>query len=354
MKYSLEFDSDDILDEISNKIINIFDIAKVHELDLTILDVLNGNTILLIDGCDNGLSIDTVGFKHRNVERSQNETIIKGPQEAFTESGSVNRSLIRKQLRSPDLITEFITIGETSKCLISVLYLKNVVNPDLLNKVKNRINDLSNKVDGIEDTSILEQYLEERPYSPIPTILFTERPDRASAFIKEGHIVILTDHSPNCIIAPVTFWSFFHSGSDMYDRWIYGNFNRTIRMIAFIVSLLTPSIYLAITNFHPGSIPVDLLLSIAATREIVPFPAYIEVLIMEISFELVREAGVRIPQPIGPTIGIVGALILGQAAVEANIVSPILVIIVAITGIGSFALPDNNASYAIRIGRFLF
>jgi spore germination protein KA len=200
---------------------------------------------------------------------------------------------------------------------------------------------------------MLEQYLDEHPYSLVPSALNTERPDRACAFLLEGHVILIMDNSPAALVMPITIWSLLHSAEDHYMRWAYSNFMRVIRLLALFVAVMTPSVYIAVATFHEEMIPTDLLLAIAATREQVPFPALLEVLLMEFAFELVREAAVRVPTVIGPTIGIVGALILGQAAVEANIISPILVVIVAMTGISSFTIPEPSLNFAVRITRFI-
>jgi spore germination protein KA len=314
--------------------------------------VLYGNTILVIDGFDEVIIINNAGFEHRSIERTQIENVAKGPAEAFIESGEINCSLIRKQLRDENLITEGMLIGESSSCKVYIMYLKDVANTKLIENVKTKIREI--QVDSVQNIGILEQYLEERAYSLIPSILYTERPDRATAFLQEGHVILLMDTSPACLILPATFWSFFHTAEDQYERWAYGNFIRMVRLFALFIALLLPGLYIAVTNYHTESIPTDLLLAIAATRETLPLPVFVEVLLMEIAFELLREAGIRIPSPMGPTIGIVGALILGQAAVEANVISPILVVVVAMTGLSSFTIPEASLNYAVRISRFIF
>jgi spore germination protein KA len=232
------------------------------------------------------------------------------------------------------------------------LYINGIVNPKLLKEVKRRLNTI--KIDYVQDSGILQQLLEDNPYAMISGILSTERPDRVAAYMAEGHVVIILDGSPFALIIPVVFWGLLHSPEDYYLFWQFAVLLRWVRLMAFAVALLIPAVYIAITNFHPEMIPTDLLYAIAASREKVPFPVVVEVLLMEISFELIREAGIRIPSVIGPTIGIVGALILGQAAVTATIVSPILVIVVAITGLGSFAIPNYSLSFSLRILRFGF
>jgi spore germination protein KA len=232
------------------------------------------------------------------------------------------------------------------------MYLKNIADEAIVNNVIKRLKDI--ETDTVLTLSQVEQYIEERSYSLFPTTLMTERPDRAASFVLEGHVILIMENSPTAIIAPTTFWSFIHTVEDQYLRMPYGNFIRIIRLVALMIALLVPATYIAVTTFHSGMIPTDLLLSIAATRERIPFPVFIEIMIMEVSFEILREAGVRVPNTLGPTIGIVGALILGQAAVEANLVSPILVVIVSITGLASFTIPDVSFNITVRILRFVF
>lgn len=344
-------DTNKTLKDITKKILQTASATEIYNFKEVIRYILADNTLLLIDGYNKAISISTAGQNHRAIEQPQMETVIKGPKEAFIESEEINRSLIRKRLRNEKLITEDVTVGERTLTQVSMMYIKDIANPNLVKEVKKRLLEIQS--DTVQNLGILEQHIEERPYSLVPTVLYTERPDRAAAFLNEGHVVLI-DNSAACLIVPVTFWSFFHTAEDMYERWAYGNFIRIIRVIAFWVALLTPAVYVAVTNFHHETLPADLLLALAATREIVPFPVIIEVLIMEISFELVREGGIRVPTTIGPTIGIVGALILGQAAVEASIVSPILVIVVGITGISSFVIPETSTNFMVRMSRFLF
>lgn len=351
MESAPENKEDNPIDYIVNNIITSKNSQSISKISDITKDIVKGNTIVLLQGFPEALSISTTEFEHRPVEKPVNENVIKGPKEAFVESADTNRSLIRKYLKCESLVSESIEVGEQSKNDIYMMYIKGIADPNLVNAVRKKIKSI--KTDFLPNVSILEQFIEERSYSLLSTILYTERPDRAAAFLSEGHIVLITDGSPGCLIVPVTFWAFFHAAEDQYQRWFYGNFIRIIRLLAVVISLLTPGLYIAIVNFHGEMIPSDLAVSIAAAREVLPFPVITEILLMEISFELIREAGVRVPITIGPTIGIVGALILGQAAVEANIVSPVLVIIVAITGLSSFAVPETALSYTIRISRFI-
>lgn len=333
------------------QVITAPEVKIVSTLDESARELVNGNTIVMLQGAVDAVSINTYGFKGRPVvPEPSTENSLRGPKEAFVELAGVNRSLIRKQLRDPNLICDTLTVGESSPQQVSLMYLKSIADPELVLSIKERIKQI--KKDSVLNITLLEQHIEERPYSLIPSVFLTERPDRACSFMLEGHIVVIMENSPLVMVAPVTFWSLFHTGEDHYMRWFHGNFIRIIRLIALLIALFMPSIYVAVSTYHVEMLPTDLMLAIAASRERVPFSTMVEVLFMEISFEILREAGVRIPTVIGPTIGIVGALILGQAAVDANIVSPILVIIVAITGLSSFAVPEMNLNFSIRILRF--
>ncbi|WP_018933875.1 spore germination protein [Gracilibacillus lacisalsi] len=338
-------------DEVSN-IVSIENIEKIKEYEKVVQNINSGKAILFIDGDTDAYAMDVANFQHRTIPTSENESVVKGPQDAFTESLDNNISLIRKQIHNNQLINEGVQIGIRSHDEVNLLYLKDLVNQELLDNIRKRIKEL--EVDNVRNIELLEQYIEERPYSLIPTILYSEKPDKAASYIEDGYIVLLMESSSACLIVPVTFWSFFHSPEDRYLRFFYGNFTRTIRFICLILSLLVSAAFVAITNYHSEMLPPDLLLAITGSRERVPFPLIMEILLMEIAFELIREAGLRIPNPLGPTIGIVGALILGQAAVEANIISPIIVIIVALSGLSSFALADLSINYMVRLMRFIF
>ncbi|UFT99450.1 spore germination protein [Radiobacillus kanasensis] len=327
-------------------------ITTLYDFEAVINHINSGKAVLIIEECDYALSVEVSNFQHRAVEKPENENVLKGPKEAFTESSIINLSLIRKRIHNKQLIAEGVNVGERYTMEATLLYIDDVVNKDILQNVKKRLHDI--KSDGIRNIELLEQYLEERPYSIIPTILYTERPDRAASFLEDGFVVLIMDNSSSCLILPATFWSFIHSPEDRYLSFMFGNFSRIIRFLAFFTAMFVSAFYIAITNFHSEMIPPDLLLAITSARERVPFPAVVEVLLMEMAFELIREAGIRIPSPLGPTIGIVGALILGQAAVQANIVSPIVVIIAALSGLSSFAVASIDMNYTVRISRYIF
>jgi spore germination protein KA len=343
---------EDKLQSIMKTILVAKKLKTINKIKNIVEEIVLGNTVLIIEGYDTAIAIDSTSYEHRAIEKPSLEGSIKGPKEAFSESEQTNRSLIRKQIKNENLVTEVISVGEEVVTKVRVIYVKNIANPELVEKVKKRIKEI--QVDFLQNVEALEQHIEDRPYSLVPTVLTTERPDRAAAFLMEGHVGILVDGGPACAIVPVTFWGLFHTPEDHYIRVPYANFIRMIRLFSIAVALLAPAIYIGMTNYHFEMVPTDLLMAIAATRERVPFPVILEILLMELAFELIREAGIRVPLVIGPTIGIVGALILGQAAVQANIVSPILVIVVALTGLSSYAIPDFNIGFMIRIMRFIF
>jgi len=315
-------------------------------------EILKGNTAIFIDGNMGAITCETKGYEKRNVEKPHIEGVVKGAQEGFTENIRTNTALIRRIVKNKDLVTEFEVVGERNNGLCAIMYIKDLANPELVKEVKRRIKGL--KTDFINGSGILEQFIEDCPYSIFPNILSTERPDKTASHLAEGRVAVIVDGTPFAMVMPATFISLIQSPEDTSLRWQYGTLLRLLRLIAIFGGSLLPGLYVSITTFHREMIPTDLLIAIAKARENVPFPTIVEIILMEISFELIREAGIRIPGMIGNTIGIIGALILGQAAVEANLVSPILIIIIAFTGLGNFAIPDFNLAFGIRLLRFIF
>ena len=318
-----------------------------------VLDAVNnGDTAIFLEGLDQVVVVETKGCANRNIDRPAIEQAIRAPQEGFGNNIRDNISLVRKHFKNENLMTERMEVGERNRASVSVMYLRGLTNPDLVAEVKRRIKTV--KADLINDSGILEQFIEDYPYSLFPQVLATERPDRIVSSIVEGKMAIFVDGGPFVLVVPSTIYDFMNTGEENYLRWQYGTFIRYIRALAACLAVFLPGVYLALVLYHHEMIPTELLLAIAGTREGVPFPSIIEVLIMEFSFELVREAGLRVPGFMGATIGIVGALILGQAAVQAHIISPILVILVAVTGLSSFALPNYSLQFALRISRFIY
>ena len=339
-------------DYVYNSLIPQNDIKKVSEFSEIISDINSGNCALLIDTMAGAFSLDVKGFKHRGVSEPQNEIVVRGSQEAFVEVIRVNTSILRRLVNSENLIVENSTVGKISKTKVAICYLKNIANDDLVGEVKYRINNLD--IDSLVSSGQLEQLIQDNGSTSFPQMISTERPDKVVNLLFEGRVAIIINGSPYVLVCPGIFVDFISSPEDLNLKYQFSNILRVIRIIAIFFSLLLPGLYIAITTYHPELIPTELLFAIAASRESVPFPIIFEIVVMEISFELIREAGLRVPSPIGPTIGIVGALILGEAAVSASIVSPILIIVVSITAICSFAVPDYSLSFTLRFLRFLF
>ena len=314
--------------------------------------VNSGNCALFIDTLDIAFDIDVKGFKTRAINKPENEVVLRGPQEAFVENLRTNTSLIRRIINNENLIMENIRVGTVSKTVCSVCYMQNIANDDLVAEVKYRLNNID--IDYLVSSGQLEQLLEDNTKYSLPQIISTERPDKTSTYLLEGRVVVLVNGSPYALIVPAVFVDFLESSEDNNIKIQFANLLKVIRIASFLITLLLPGIYVAITSFHLEFIPTELLFAIVASRASVPFSIIFEIIIMELSFELIREAGLRVPSPIGPTIGIIGALIIGQSAVEAGIVSPILIIIVAITGITSFAIPDYYLAFHCRIWRFMY
>ena len=327
-------------------------IKEVTDFDEVANGINSGNCALFVDTLALAFDIEVKGFKQRSVDKPENETVIKGPHEAFVENIRTNTSLLRRIVNNENLIIENIEVGKITKTKCAVCYMQNITNADLINEVKYRLNNL--EVDSLLSAGNLEQLICDSNILGIPEVISTERPDKATKYLLQGRVIVIVNGTPYGLIIPSIFIDFLTSPEDSNLKVSFGNFLRRLRILAVFITLLLPGIYVAITSFHQEILPTSLLFSILAAREKVPFPIIVEILIMEISFELIREAGLRVPSPIGSTIGIVGALVLGQAAVSAGIVSPILIIIVAITGIASFAIPDFSFGFHLRYFRFLF
>lgn len=327
-------------------------VKKITSFSDAFAGVNMGNCLLFVDTLPLAFDIDVKGFKQRGVTVPNNEVIIKGPQEAFVENIRTNTSQLRRLVNNENLIIESVEVGKISRTKCAVCYLKNVANEDLVAEVKYRMNNL--EIDSLLSSGELEQLIEENHRYSVPQLISTERPDKATKYLYNGRVVVLVNGNPYALIMPATFFDFISSPEDTNLKFQFANFVKTLRLLSIFLTLFLPGIYVAIATFHQELLQTELLFSILASRENVPFPIIFEILIMEISFELIREAGLRVPSPMGSTIGIVGALILGQAAVSAGIVSPILIIIVAITGISSFSIPDFSFGFHLRLLRFVF
>lgn len=358
LRQLMEYRSNDIsaksniADYVENNLLAANQMIKETDYKQIIRQVLNGLTALFMEGCDQCILIETRGYEKRTVSTPLNEVVVKGPQEAFIENLRTNITLVRRIIRNKDLVTEMIPIGKADNMTCAILYIKGITNPKIIEEVKRRITSLD--IDLISNDGVLDQLIEDHPFSLFPQVLNTERPDRAASFLMDGKVAIICDGAPYASVVPITFFHMLHTSEDYTLRWQYGTFLRIVRLIAAFLSVFLPGLYIALTLYHPEMIPAELMTSLLKARELLPFPAIIELLLMEISWEIIREASVRVPGVIGQTLGIVGGVILGQAAVAAGLVSPILIIIVAITGLASYTIPNYSLGFGTRILRFAF
>ena len=341
-----------IVDYISSCLLPQNAVEQFSKFDDIVEGINSGNCALFIDTLNVAFDIEVKGFKQRGLETPNNENVVRGAQVGFTENLRTNTSLLRRYINNENLVVESVNVGKLSKTSCAICYLKNVANSDLVSEVRYRVSNLA--IDYLISSGQLEQLIQDDDKSSLPQMISTERPDKTANLLFDGRVAIIVNGSPYVLIVPAIFSDFLSSPEDYNLKHQYANFLRIIRVVAITFALLLPGIYMAITNFHQEIIPTELLYTIISARETVPFPILFEILIMELSFELIREASIRVPSPVGQTIGIVGALILGQAAVDASIVSPILIIIVSFTGICSFSIPDFSLSFHFRIMRFAY
>lgn len=343
----------DLVEYINNCLLPENSVEKVETFEDTFNGINMGNCLLFVDTLNVAFSIDVKSFEKRSITPPIIETVIKGANESFIENIRTNTSLIRRIINNENLVIENIAVGSLTKTKCGVCYMQNIANSDLVAEVKYRLRNL--EISSLASSGQLEQLLsDDCGTCGVPQIIFSERPDRCAQYLLQGRVVILVNGSPYGLIMPATVEDFLFSPEDRNLQPLFANFLRVIRIISTFITLLLPGIYMAVVSFHQELLPTELLFSIIAARENVPFPIIFELLLMELSFEIIREAGLRVPTIIGSTMGIVGGLILGDAAVNANIVSPILIVVVAITGIASFAIPDYSFSFHLRVFRFLF
>ena len=312
--------------------------------------IVEGKTVFLLDGDVHALSCDTRAPEHRAVEESPTEAVVRGPHIGFVEDLTTNLALLRTFFSTPDLVAEQLYVGARGHFAVSIVYIEGIANPKLVDEVRRRITSVS--LDAVSNTICLMAAVQESPANPFPKFLSTERPDRVAFMIAEGHVAVLSNCS-TAVLVPLSVWSLMQSAEDYSTHFIPATLLRLLRWLAVFTTSYASALYVAIVSYHPSMLPTELLLAIASAREAIPLPAALEVVIMELAFELIREAGVRVPTLVGPTIAIVGAVVLGQAAVQASIVSPIPVVVVAISGLGSYAIPDYHLNIYVRMVKFL-
>lgn len=340
-----------VFDSLKDTGITTADLSESADFDEIILSMLSGDTAVFVDGFSKAIIVSSKGFPNRGIQTAETESTVYGSKEAFNEVFRQNTALIRRRIRDPKLKIKQLKVGERSGTDIAAVYLDDVVRPAVLNEILSRISKIN--IDAVLDSGYIEQLIEDDWRSVFPQIQATERPDKAASAILEGRIVLIVDNSPFALIAPATLGTFFQSSEDYYERWHIMSFVRLLRYAAALIAVALPGLYIAATVYHPSMISMPLTLKMAEARKDVPIPAALEVVIMDLAFELIREAGIRLPGPVGSTIGIVGGIIVGQAAVEAGLVSPIVVIVVALTGIAGFAVPQNTFTSGIRLTKYL-
>lgn len=342
----------DVLEQIYQEFIAVTETKKIKTLEQVIHALLSGNSIMILEGKMTALEMGTAGAEKRALVEPQSETLIRGPRVAFIEDIETNITLIRGELKDSNLRFKIYEVGRRSKQKIAVCYVEGIINPEILNEVNRRLKTID--IDFASDSGVVEQWIEDSFLSPFPQVLDTERPDRVSYNLMQGKFAILVDGSPFALIAPVTIGDALLTIEDYSQRWIIGTSMRLLRYFSLFIALFLPALYVALTAYHPGMIPTHLTLSIAANRESGPFPAIIEVLLMAVTFEILQEAGIRLPKVIGQTIGIVGGIVIGDVAVSAGLVGPSLVIVTSLTAMSSYTIPNYSLSIGLRILRFLF
>lgn len=338
------------IEMLRKRVLMAGDLTVIHDYKHFVHDLLSGNVMLMVEGSASALRIGLPGWEDRNVSEPISQSVVRGPMEGFTENLRTNTALIRRKIKDSQLWLETIQIGRVTQTSVSIMYLSHIANEELVQEVKRRLNSID--TDSILESGYIEEFIQDTAATPFPTIYNSDRPDTIAAGILEGKVAILVDGTPFVLLAPTIFVSFFQSAEDYYQRADISTLLRCVRFLAFFVTLFAPALYVAITTYHQEMIPTNLVISLAAQRETVPFPAFIEALLMEFTYEILREAGVRIPKNVGQAVSIVGTLVIGQAAVAAGFISSAMVIIVSITAISSFVIPEAGMAIAARIIRF--
>ncbi|OUQ88006.1 hypothetical protein B5G50_13480 [Brevibacillus brevis] len=343
-------DGDEDIKVIEESLLPVSQMGRVDDYKKLLQAVLSGDTGILVEGNTEALTLGIRGAEKRSVNEPEGEAVVRGPREGFIENIRTNTSMLRRKLRTPRLKMKSLVVGRETNTNLVVAFLDGIADPEIIQEVTTRISKIN--LDAVLESGYIEEMIQDNTYSPFPQVMYTERPDTVAAALLEGRVAIFVDGTPMVLIVPVTFWMLMQASEDYYERFQMATLVRLLRYVFLIISLITPALYVAITTYHQQMLPTTLLLSIAAARESIPFPAIVEALIMEISFEALREAGIRLPKTVGQAVSILGALVVGQAAVQAGIVSAPMVIVVSLTGIASFTVPHFNASISLRMLRF--
>ena len=348
----IDSDTEVNFQSVKDSMLSIGSVQEAETFDEIVLAVMSGDTFLCIQGYAKGLIVNTRELNGKPFAVPTVEPSVKGPQEAFVETLKINLGLIRKRIRDPNLMLEEYKIGRRSKSESVLVYIKGIADPDIVEDLRKRLSSVD--LDMGQSAFQIGTLVTDRPDSIFPQVQITERPDKLVVSLSEGRVAVLTDGSPNAILVPVTLPILMQSPDDYCESWLVSSLIRISRYVGLFLSSLFPAIYIAITSYNPGMLPTRLVLSIASTRTGVPFSAFIEALLMEAVLELLQEASIRLPKAVGQTVSIVGGLVIGQSAVQAGIVSPIMVIVISVTAVTSFAIPDYSLGLASRILRVPF
>lgn len=337
LEYRPDKKEPDLIDLIAKNITLSDTVEKTTDMEKIVQAIVYGDTVLLADGFMEALVLNTKGWQSRSIEEPENERILKGPREGFTESLMVNLSLLRRRIRTPDFKMEYLNLGVRTKTHACICYIDGIAAPEVLKELKSRLQKIN--IDGILDVNYISEIIKDKPNSPIETIGSSERADVIAAKLLEGRVALVVDGTPVVLTVPHLFIEYFQSDEDYFINYMFASINRILRILAFIFSISMPALYLSLATFHQEMLPTSLIMSIAAARQGVPFPTIVEGTFMLVIFEMLRESGSRMPGNMGTALSIVGALVIGQAAVQAKIVSAPLIIIVAVTGIAGLMVP---------------
>lgn len=337
-------------DKIYQSMLPGLETKKISTMKEAVSSILAGDSVIFFGDSNQAIIVGAKGWANRGVSEPTAETNIKGPHEGFTETLRINTSLLRRKIKHPSLRLLSLKVGDLTNTDLVVAYIEKIASPDIVDEVMRRLRSI--KMDGVLESGYLEEMIEDFPYSPFPQIAYTERPDVLAGKLLDGKVGIMLDGTPIVLVVPAILTQFLNINEDYYERAMTAILFRFVRYVGAMIAVLAPSVYIAVTTFHQEIIPTDLLMSISAGRQGVPFPALLEALIMTVVLEILQEAGLRLPRPIGQTIGIVGALVIGDAAVKASLVSPLMVIVIGITAVASYAIPYYDLSLAVRLTRF--
>lgn len=336
-------------EQVMQSVLTVPEVESGPEVSQALDDLLRGLCLVLMDTCDQALRIDLRAYARRPVSNPRNETVVVGPHDAFNETLRDNLTLLHRRLPSPNFVCQLRKVGTETPGQAALCYLDGVCPRETVEELQRRLDAV--ELDYVLTSGTLEQLIEDDPYAPLPQVVGTERPDRAVSFLMEGQAVLLLDGSPRALALPVSLWHLFHAPDDSYMRWQYGTFMRLLRLLGALVTLLLPAVFVSLVVYHPITIPMTLLTSIMQSRTNVPINLFEETLLMVAVFALINESAIRIPGMMGSSLGLVSTLILGTAAVDAGLVSPLLIIVVALSGLGSYAMPNYPLSFAFRMGQ---